>query len=404
MLSQEKTVTPLAGRYNQIPIDSILFGRNARAGISAELDRLGVERAFAVVSGSLSRAMDVEAMLAEATGGRVAAVFLGARPHVPTDVVLEAADAARAVNADAIISVGGGSPIDLAKAVSLCLADDLRTIEAIAAYRVLFEYPDKIEVPQAKNPGLPHIAISTTLSAGEFTNIIGITDTVRKVKDLYVDPMFVPRVIALDPELSVHTPRDLWTSTGLRAVDHAVEALCSTSAQPVTDALAVDALDRLFRYLPVSGADAGDLHAAGQCQVAAWQSIFGLTNVTLGLSHGIGHQLGARCAVPHGITSCVMLPTVLEHNAEYTGEAQERIARVLGDARGTPVPEGGLPNALREFIRGLGLPTTLSEVGVQREDFAAIAHDAMEDMIVATNPRPVAGEHEVVELLEVAYS
>jgi alcohol dehydrogenase class IV len=269
---------------------------------------------------------------------------------------------------------------------------------------VLFEYPDKVEIPTSAGAKIPHIAVTTTLSAGEFTSIIGITDTERQVKDLYITKTLVPRVVVHDPELAVHTPRNLWAATGMRSVDHAVEALCSTNAQPLTDALSADALHRLTQYLPVSNRDENDLYAAGQCQVAAWESIFGLTNVNLGLSHGIGHQLGARCGIPHGVTSCVMLPSVLEFNLEYTREPQARIAQIFADAAGvTADPDAGAAALVRSFIESLGLPTRLRDVGVEPSEFPALAHDAMEDLIVASNPRPVADEAEVVSILERAY-
>jgi alcohol dehydrogenase class IV len=188
----------------------------------------------------------------------------------------------------------------------------------------------------------------------------------------------------------------------MRSVDHAVEALCSTTAQPVTDALCADALRRLVQYLPISARDAGDLYSATQCQVAAWQSIFGLTNVNLGLSHGIGHQLGARCGVPHGITSCVMLPAVLEFNLEYTRAPQARIAEIFAAGMGETA-QGEAGDLVRRFVASLGQPTRLRDIGVERSEFPALARDAMGDMIVASNPRPVSGEDEVVAILERAY-
>jgi alcohol dehydrogenase class IV len=391
-----------AGRFDIIPLESVLFGPGAVNSLAEDCERLGLSRLLVVASPSLARTIDVRARFNEATGGRVASVFTGSRPHVPHDVVLAAADAARSAGADGILSVGGGSPIDLAKAVSLCVAEDVRTQADMLRWRVVFEYPDKVQVPTATANMLPHIAVSTTLSAGEFTSIIGITDTVRLVKDLYITPSLVPKMVVLDAELSVHTPRDLWASTGMRSVDHAVEALCSTTAQPLTDALCTDALRRLTRYLPVSARDEQDMPAATQCQVAAWQSIFGLTNVNLGLSHGIGHQLGARCGVPHGITSCVMLPAVLEFNVEYTREPQARIAEIFADACGEPASLGA-SELVRRFIASLGLPTTLREAGVQRGDFAALAHDAMADLIVASNPRPVTDESDVIAILDRAW-
>lgn len=394
--------TPLAGRFDVIPLESVVFGPGSSRGLTAECERLGVTRLLLIVSPSLARQLDVHAMFDAATGGRVAEVFTGGRPHVPDDVVLAAADAARVAGADGVLSLGGGSAIDLGKAVSLCVAEGVRTREELLAWRVVFEYPATVEIPITTAPQLPHIAVSTTLSAGEFTSIIGITDTQRRVKDLYITPSLVPRIVMLDPELAAHTPRELWASTGLRAIDHAVEALCSTTAQPITDALSADALHRLTRYLPISSRDASDLYAAGQCQIAAWQSIFGLTNVNLGLSHGLGHQLGARCGVPHGITSCVMLPAVLDYNLEHTREPQARIAEIFAAATGTGA-DLGAGELVRRFIASLGLPTSLREIGVERSEFPALARDAMADLIVASNPRPVTGEDEVIAILESAY-
>lgn len=398
------TPAPLAGRFDAIPQESVIFGPGSSSGLAAECERLGISRLLLIASPSLARQVDVRALFDAATGGRLADVFTDGRPHVPHDVVLAAAEAARAARADGVLSVGGGSPIDLGKAVSLCVAEDVRTREELLAWRVVFSYPDRVEIPTTTAPQLPHIAVSTTLSAGEFTSIIGITDTERLVKDLYITPSLVPRMVVLDPELTLHTPRDLWASTGMRAVDHAVEALCSTTAQPVTDALCADSLHRLTRYLPASARDAADLHAAGQCQIAAWQSIFGLTNVNLGLSHGIGHQLGARCGVPHGITSCVMLPAVLEFNLDQTREPQARIAEIFAAAAGTEAdPAAGAGALVRRFIASLGLPTSLREIGVERAVFPELARDAMADLIVASNPRPVTGADEVVTILESAY-
>lgn len=398
------TERPLAGRFDIIPLEAVLFGPGAARSLNAECERLGISRFLLIASPSLAKQTDLEMRFNEATGGRVAGMFTGGRPHVPHDVVLAAAEAAREAGADGILSVGGGSAVDLGKAVSLCLSEDIRTHDHMLRWRVIFEYPDHVEIPNTTRPQLPHIAVSTTLSAGEFTSIIGITDTVRQVKDLYITATFVPRIVVLDPELSVHTPRSLWASTGIRSVDHAVEALCSTNAQPVTDALCADALARLTKWLPISAKDENDMVAAGECQVAAWQSIFGLINVNLGLSHGIGHQLGARCGVPHGITSCVMLPSVLEFNLECTRAPQARIASIIANSTGQAVdPDAGAADLVRRFVESLGLPTRLRDVGVQRSDFAALAHDAMADLIVASNPRPVKDEAEVVSILERAY-
>ena len=157
-----------------------------------------------------------------------------------------------------------------------------------------------------------------------------MTDEARKVKDLYVDRRITAKAVFLDPDLTMATPERLWLGTGMRAVDHCIEALCSTTHQPFTDALAYRAFNMLLRYLRETRADAGDKAARGQCMVAAWMSVCGLANVTLGLSHGIGHQLGARCDVPHGETSAVMMPHVMAFNRPVTTARQAWVAEAMG--------------------------------------------------------------------------
>jgi alcohol dehydrogenase class IV len=394
---------PLSGRFNLLPMEGVVFGPGTFEQTGAECTRLGMERIFLILSPSLARVSDVEERLQAQLGDKIVLTYKGSQPHVPDTVVLDAAAQARAAGVDGILAVGGGSPIDIAKAVNLCLAEGVTTREELLEYAVKFTYPDTIEVPPIKGTALPQVSVPTTLSAGEFSNITGITDTVEMVKNMYIDDQMTAKVVIHDPELAVHTPRDLWASTGMRAFDHCVEGLCSTSAQPMTDALCADALRRLATYLPISAKDPSDMYAAGQCLMGAWQSLFGLTNVTMGLSHGVGHQLGARNAVPHGITSCVMLPTVLDYNLEHTVEQQAVVAGIVAEAMGEPVPTQGASDIVRRFIENLGLPTRLSEVGVTRDDFPFLARDAMQDMIVATNPRPVDGEPDVVKILEQAF-
>lgn len=394
--------SPPAGRFDVIPLESITFGPGSSRDIASICNELDMHRIVVIASPSVAQILDVWAYLQTATGGRVVEVFTGGRPHVPHDAVLAATDATRKSAADGIISFGGGSAIDLAKAVSLCLAENVTTREELLRWRVVYKYPDTVSKPVSEAPKVPHLAISTTLSAGEFTPLAGVTDTIRQTKDIYTSRDLVPRAVVLDPELSVHTPRSLWASTGIKAVDHAIETICSISAQPLTDALATDALRRLTSNLPTSVADASDLDAAGQCQVGAWESIFGLTNVKLGLSHGIAHQLGGRNGVPHGIGSCVMLPAVLEFNAAHTQGAQKLIAEILSSATEHDVSLGA-PELLRRFIGSLGLPTQLREVGVLKSDFALLAAHTVSDMIVSGNPRPVQGEADIVELLELAW-
>jgi len=249
-------------------------------------------------------------------------------------------------------------------------------------------------------------AVSTTLSGGEFTHFAGVTDEQRKVKDLYIDKKLAARAVFLDAELTLDTPPWLWLSTGMRSVDHCVEALCSTNAHPFTDGLASHALGLLNCYLRECKASPDDLTARTQAHLAAWMSVCGLANVNLGLSHGIGHQLGARNNVPHGVTSCVMMAPTMDYNQAHVGTRQAWIAQAMGVDISALAPAAAAAagrDAVRRLVRDLELPHRLREVGVERADFPALAVDALEDLIVATNPRPVRGVDDVIALLESAY-
>ena len=405
-------MTLLKGEYNVVPVEKVAFGVGSLESLPAEVARYGAQRVALYASRTLRETTDLVARVERLLGPAHAGTFSDTTQHVPRKTVLAAAEFARQVGADALVTFGGGSVTDLVKGVAMCLAADIHDLDGLDRMRIRFTLGGPVEIPSLPRPPIPHIAIPTTLSAGEFTNLIGITDEVRRVKDLFLDRNLVPGSIILDPEVTVATPPWLWASTGMRSVDHAIEGLCSTTAQPVTDALSADALDRLARHLPGSAADPLDFEAKAQCQIAAWESIFGLVNVLLGLSHGIGHQLGARCNVPHGVTSCVMLPTVMRFNLAHTTGPQARIARIFatagrGDAgllaASDEVAAAAAGPAVRAFVELLGLPGRLRDVGVTEADFAGIAADALDDIIVAGNPRPVSSADEVVALLREAF-
>jgi maleylacetate reductase len=236
-------------------------------------------------------------------------------PHTPRRAVIEAAAAAREAGADLIATIGGGSVTDGAKAVQLCLANDIRTPEALDDYRPVKGPDGGLGPPPCKPPSVRQITVPTTLSAGEFSAISGVTDERRRVKELFRHPQIIPRTVMLDPAVTVHTPEWLWLSTGIRAVDHCVEGICSGEANPFADAQALHGLALLTRGLPRVKADPADLQARLDCQMGSWLSMGPLASgVPMGASHGIGYVLGAVFDIPHGHTSCVMLPAVMRWN------------------------------------------------------------------------------------------
>lgn len=340
----------------------------------------------------------------QALGDLCVGTFTGVIPHVPRTMVIAAADAARKANADLLVTLGGGSCTDTGRATALALAEDIKDPADFDRHRA--DLLSGAPLPSITGDVPAQIAIPTTLSAAEYDAVAGITDTERKTKELYIDAKLVPKVVILDPRLTLTVPMRVWLSTGIKAVDHCVESMYSTNHHPFTDGLTYQALGMLFTGLPVSKEEPQDIAIRGQLLIASWLSMFGIGNVNLGLSHGIAHQLGARCNVPHGITSCVMLPTVMEFNRDATAERQAQVAKAAGLDIGQMSDEEAAAVACRatlDLIKGLDLPYRLRDVGVRREDFTALAEDTLKDPIVKTNPTPVTSLAQVLGLLEKAW-
>jgi len=397
----------LNGQFAMLPMDDVHFGSGSVGKLPGALEQYGVERAVIITGNSLAQKTDLVERVESATGGRTVGVFFETSQHVPRESVIAATEFARSKNADAIISFGGGTPNDTAKAVIMCLADGVTEPSGLDALRIKFEYPDKVEIPSLSTDPVPMFAVPTTLSAGEFTFFVGVTDRERKVKDLYLDKRITAKSVFLDPEFTLATPERLWLGTGMRAIDHCIEAMCSSTHQPFTDALAYRALNMLVRYLRETKADPEDLAARGQCMVAAWMSVCGLASVALGLSHGIGHQLGARCDVAHGETSAVMMQHVMKFNLKETQAQQAWVAEAMGvDINGMSEKDAAAAAAeeVLKLVRDdLGLPWRLRDVGVNEEDFDGIAVDALEDLIVASNPRTIDSKEQVINILKTAW-
>ena len=377
-------------------MDRVIFGEAAASAIAGEAQRLDAHRVFLLVSATLHReTQEIEAIIS-ALGQRYAGIHDDMPSHSPRSAVLACANAARDVGADLLVSVGGGSVTDGAKAVTICLEHGLREVDELEPFRTVVSNAIRT-VPEFRGPSVRQIAVPTTLSGGEFNARAGITDTRLGLKQSYVHPDIIPLAVILDASITVHTPEWLWLSTGIRAVDHAVETLCSVDANAYTDGTAQQALRLLATGLPAVKADANDHDARLQCLMGAWLSMVGIvTGSRLGASHAIGHILGGSANVPHGYTSCVMLPNVLAFNAAVNAERQAIIAQAMGRA-GVPAHV-----VLDEFIAGLGMPRTLTELGVARAALPVLAENCMLDDWTFSNPRPISSPQQVMEILESA--
>jgi maleylacetate reductase len=268
-------------------------------------------------------------------GRRHAGTFAGIGQHTPGGAVERAAVEAEIAAADLLVSVGGGSVIDGTKAVARGLG-----------------HPAQVAVP-------------TTLSGAEWANRAGVTDESAGRKRGFVDPMTVPQVVVLDPEATIFTPETLWLSTGVRALDHAIEGFLYGGDHPITDVTGLEGARRLLEYLPLSRREPEDLEVRLELQLASWLAYFGPANTPMGLSHELGRRTGASYEVPHGITSCIILAPSLQVMKKHVPE--ERWQKLSTACDGSP------PERVSSLVEELGLPGRLREVGVPEEDLEAIA-------------------------------
>ncbi len=386
------------GIHRYPPMERVVYGIPLAEALAEEVNRLDARAVYVMASGTLSRETDVVDSVRRVLGNRLAGVCAKIGSHTPRTDVVAAANEARAAKADLIVTVGGGSVTDAAKMVGLCLGNEVIAPEQLDRFKAVITSDGKTERPPVNAPALRSIDIPTTLSAGEFTAMAGCTDTVRNLKESYAHPLMMPQVVILDPAVTIHTPEWLFLSTGIRAVDHAVENICSINPTPFSDGSSLQALRLLAAGLPAVKANPGDMEARLNCQLGAWMSIMGSQNgVTKGASHGIGHVLGGTAHVPHGYTSCVMLPHVLRFNEPVNAARQKWVSEALGH------PEQPAGDAVAALIASLGLPATLRDVGVKIDQLDEIAANSMHDRWVHTNPRKIEGPRAVRILLDAAW-
>lgn len=377
-------------------MEAVSFGRPAAEAVAQEVAALGAERVFLMVSGTLNRETDEIDKLRRALGNKCVGTFDRMKPHTPRADVIAAARAVRDFGADVIVTLGGGSITDAAKAVRLCLANGVDTPAAMDMFRPVKGPDGTLGPPPCAAPTVRQIAVPTTLSAGDFSGLAGVTDERVQAKEIFRHPGMMPSAVVLDPAVTVHTPEWLWLSTGIRALDHCVEGVCAKEAHAYGDAQALQGLSLLARGLPGVKRDPGDLDARLDCQMGMWLSMGPLASgVPMGASHGIGYVLGAMFDVPHGHTSCIMLPAVMRWNRPVNAGRQALVAAAMGH----PGEDAG--DVLDAFIGGLGMPRSLSAVGIGPDKFQRIAEGALNTPWVPRNPRPIPSPAEVLEILQL---
>lgn len=372
----------------------VYYGARAPDVIGQLARSRGAARVLPIVTSSLLADPTVEAAL-DTLGASALPVFHDLKPHTPFDTVLALIATIERTRPDLVLVFGGGSAIDAAKIGCLAASAGIRDREGLLGLRSV---PDSQGVSQP-SPGLrslPIVAVPTTLSAAEFGVIGGATDTETGIKHLFKSDTLAPDVIVYDPWLGARTPLDLWLSTGIRSVDHGIETVLSRDANPFTDALAFRGLSFLRAGLSAAHADPSSIDARHRCQLGVWLAGSSIGRVRYGASHGLGHQLGAIAGVPHGMTSCVLLPAVLAFNAPVSGPQQAELAAVFG-GKGDSAAE-----AVRNFIASLGLPTRLSQLGVDETTLPRVAETGLGNAFVKANLRPIQSAEELMTILRAA--
>jgi alcohol dehydrogenase len=358
-------------------LEAVISGAGAIVQIGDELDRRGASRAVVITGASLGRSRLLERVV-RALGARCVGVCPLAAQHAPASTVRQMTAMLEQRDADAVVSFGGGSAIDSAKvAVASRLQGRDMTLEAGA-----------LDFARAFDPapagGLLHIAVPTTLSAGAFTPGGGVTDEATHRKAAVLDARLQPAVVIHDPELCMETPDPLWVSTGIRVLDHAVEAIYARRAHPLSSALAVRAIRMIIEHLPRSlGSDEAAIAHRGECLDAAWLSLFGGFNTGLGLSHALGHQIGPAFDVPHGITSCLALAPAMRFMAGFAPERFADIAEGLRLPFDAADPRPGAlacADAVEAFIARFDVPTRLSQLGVDADQAQGLTEAVIEEL------------------------
>ncbi|EIW63198.1 iron-containing alcohol dehydrogenase [Trametes versicolor FP-101664 SS1] len=364
-------------------LQGIHFGPGSiKTALPKLLAKIGAKKALVVTGRSLHEKTDVvrrvENVLKELNA--YGATFYEIGQHSPIAGIENGLQQFKDVGADVIVAVGGGSPVDASKAILY------------------------FQQQETGGPYLKQIAIPTTLSAAEYTVGAGYTNE-EGVKVAVNAPELVPAGIILDAELTLATPERLWLSTGIRALDHAVENLYRPLVAPPLKHLCYAALVDLFKYLPLSKANPQAVDVRQKLQLASWMSIWPLQLErygALGLSHSLGHKIGARYSIPHGITSCLTLaPTVALQTELASGEDKEWLSGALFHLRqpSTGSIDGDIRKLSAEIyslVEGLGLRSTLTEYNVPRADLPEIAQLALGSKEDPAQPK-------VVALLEALY-
>ncbi|KAJ9650796.1 hypothetical protein H2198_009901 [Neophaeococcomyces mojaviensis] len=386
------------------PLPKISYGLSYPEACKLHVEStLGASKVYLILSKSLAANHNALELLQQALGDRIVGVRIGMKPHTQWSEVLEIIHETRTLKPDCIITVGAGTLTDAAKVISFALANNAQTEEDLDSLSAKGNKKQETINP----PTIRQISVPTSLSGGEYSSFAGATNDKTKVKTLFTPPVQNPEIVILDPQLACTTPSQIWLSTGVRAIDHCVETLCSLEGKPEADVVATKALEMLTPALLQCQWDPKDPQARFQAQLGSIEAMRSVTfKVPMGASYSIGHQLGPF-GVGHGETSCICLPAVCKYNALKGAnvERQQKVAETLLNLPEVQTlmngRQGDLSVILDVVIRALGMPRSLKDMNIGRDKLDQLAENTLMDHWAKTNPYPLTEKSAVLELLEL---
>jgi alcohol dehydrogenase class IV len=378
----------------------LILGEGSMSALGALLDDLGTSRAFVLCGKTVASGSLLE-QTRDALGDRFCGVFDKVGAHTPLTMVEEALALVRAAKADAVVTVGGGSAIDAGKGVKLVSM----TAGTLDPY--LVRYGDRGKMQQQRLPkhDITHVAIPTTSgSASEVMPTAGIRDVQARRKMLFWDDGLIPEGVILDPRMTVQTGAFLSAASGMTAVARCIESLFSVNRNPLAEGLALHALRLLNRNLPIVVNDPANLEARYECQVACSMSGIAAINSMVSLVHALGHVVGGKFALQHGVSHAIFLAPAMRRMLATIGERQTFVLQALGGgSAATPDAAGAMAaDLIDELVARLPLQRRLRDLGLSEAELPDVAQQASHDYMMVNLPRPM-DVPEIEALLRAAW-
>jgi alcohol dehydrogenase class IV len=365
----------------------LVMGRGALASLPDVVAALGGERVLALCGRTVGGGPLIE-RVRSTLGARLCGVFDEVASHTPLSMLEQTVAMVRSLRADVVVSIGGGSAIDAGKGTALLHAAG----EGLHPYAIRYDEAGQKERRLLDTVTIRHIAIPTTTgSASEVMPTAGIRDVARRYKMLFWDDALVPQAVILDPEMTRETGPVLTAASGMTAIARCVEALYSRDRNPLSQGLALHALRLLYANLPRTVADPGDLDARLNCQVACAMSGIATINAMASIVHALGHVVGGRYALQHGVSHSVLLVPAMRRLLPVIGEEQRLVLEALGGADAGSADAAGQAAGKRieAFVAGLPLQRRLKDIGVPLEELPLIARETTHDYMMANLPLPM---------------